>query len=178
VRPSVILQSPSLRGQGVRAIFEWREDRYCHRIEWIERGQPHLAMNSLEGLHADHWPSSPPLQQLHVEDRGAGQQIVLLVGMSGREHWSASVEAAVDGKSLIFDIACRVGTPGVKLRSTYEIDGNCQSNWELAPLECDQRISQVVRDGRIIEIAPPHYSAPTIRWKYQISTATGLAPVV
>ena len=74
---------------------------------------------------------------------------MLLVGMSGKEHWSASVEIDASGQTLTFDVACRTSAAGIALRSTYEIAGaNCQ----LEPLDCDGKLASVVRDVNVHSI--------------------------
>ena len=167
-RESVILQSTAAVERGLRAIFDWRGDRYGHRIEMMESGRERVLLNSYEGVAVDNWPSSPPLQQLHLEERQAGQQVVLLVGMSDKEHWSASVEVDATGETLTFDIACRVSTPNIPLRSTYEVDKTVGPNWILEPLDCDGQMSNVVHDGNRIAVTPPPSSVRTVRWKYRI----------
>ncbi len=82
---------------------------------WIE------LLRSVESAADVAWPDSPPLQELHIEDRG-GKPVALLVGRAGKSHWSASFgcESADSGEeSLVIDIACRVSTPPVLLGSTY-----------------------------------------------------------
>ena len=44
---------------------------------------------------------------------------MLLVGMAGRTHWSAAVEAAADRKSIVFDVAARIQTVPTCLVSQY-----------------------------------------------------------
>ena len=173
MRESVILEAPCAANRSLRACFDWRDDRFGHNIELSDQAGSCLLLCSHEGLHADNWPLSPPLQQLHREDRGGGHQVVLLVGMSGREHWSSSVEIDPDGRAITFDVACRVGTPAAALRSTYRIVSNewnhdRQQDWELTALETDQRLAQIMSDGEYVSIVPATSAAPTVRWKYRI----------
>jgi hypothetical protein len=101
-----------IEADGVRVVFFRAGDRYAHRVEAFDavRGEWVAVWESLEGAADDVWPASPPLQQLHVEERPEGR-VALLVGMAGRTHWSAAVEAArgeSGGKSIRFDVAARV----------------------------------------------------------------------
>jgi hypothetical protein len=80
-------------------------------------------LHSIEGDTDVDWPDSPPLQELHVEQRGGGD-VALLVGRAGRSHWSASigVAASEDGRpSLTFDVACRASSRPVLLGSAYRL---------------------------------------------------------
>jgi hypothetical protein len=109
-----------LEADGLRVVFFKQGDRYAHRVEWFDdvRGAWTVAVESLEGTPDDPWPPSPPLQQLHIEERPTGR-VILLVGMAGRTHWSAAVEVAVDRKTVTFDVAARLQCPPRQLRSTY-----------------------------------------------------------
>lgn len=109
-----------LAADGIRVVFFRRGDRFAHRIEtydpvvdaWRD------ALQSAEGDADEAWPPSPPLQQLHVERRPTGD-VVLLVGMAGRTHWSVAVEASADRRGLIFDAAARVQSAPQRLGSRY-----------------------------------------------------------
>lgn len=116
-KPAAVLEAG-----GVRVVFVRRGDRFAHRIEvrdaasqaWI------TALESDEGTDEEHWPPSPPFQQLHVEHRKEGV-VVLLVGMAGRSHWSAAVDVSPDEQTLRFDVAVRVQAAGEQLGSRYDI---------------------------------------------------------
>lgn len=116
-KPAAVLEAGDLR-----AVFVRRGDRYAHRIEI--RDEPTrtwtVALVSQEGTDEEPWPPSPPFQQLHVEHRKEGD-VVLLVGMAGRSHWSAAVDVSPDGKSLRFDVAARGQSADGRLGSHYEV---------------------------------------------------------
>ena len=57
-------------------------------------------LESIEGTATDDWPPSPPLQSLSIETLPDGRRVALLVGMAGRSHWSASIEAVASAPSL------------------------------------------------------------------------------
>jgi hypothetical protein len=101
----------------LRVVFHWCGDRYGHTIERRIDGQWRALLESVEGAPDDLWPPSPPLQSLHIESRPDGP-VALLVGMAGKSHWSASVEAkGADG--LVFDLACRTNENTTRLGSSY-----------------------------------------------------------
>lgn len=109
-----------LEADGVRVVFFHDGDRVAHRIEVRDDagGGWETALASLEGCADEAWPASPPFQQLHVEGRPTGP-ILFLVGMAGKSHWSAAVEAAADRRSIRFDVAVRVQAQPERLGSVY-----------------------------------------------------------
>ena len=77
-------------------------------------------LESVEGTPSDDWPASPPLQSLQRRRSCRTAAAALLVGMAGRSHWSASVEAGPRPAALVFDIACRhTQRPSAWLGSRY-----------------------------------------------------------
>lgn len=116
-KPAAVLEAGDLR-----AVFVRRGDRFAHRIEVRDAATQvwTIALESDEGTDEEHWPPSPPFQQLHVEHRKEGD-VVLLVGMAGRSHWSAAVDVGPDGKTLRFDVAVRLQSVGASLGSAYDI---------------------------------------------------------
>ncbi len=78
-------------------------------------------LESIEGTADQLWPSSPPFQEAHLEPRADGRQVVLLVGMAGSSHWSASVEIDPQTHTALFDVACRMRGPADWLGSRYRI---------------------------------------------------------
>lgn len=147
----------TLEADGLRVVFFRQVDRYAHRIEcfdaarseWIADGE------SLEGSPDDDWPPSPPFQQLHVEERPTGR-VVLLIGMAGRTHWSAAVEAAADKKSITFDVAARVQTMPTRLGSAYQ---NLREGAALA---------QPCRFSGVQSPQLPTDAPATIAWQYSL----------
>ena len=146
---SIILPAVDAAGRGLQASFFRCGDRFAHTIAAVdgERLTPLLA--SVEGsdawdldagelddhdLDTDDWPASPPLQEVHVEQRDETHRVVLAVGRSGRSHWSLSVHAErVSGESdekgtvttdaqlpaLVFDVAVRLHRRPKRLGSAY-----------------------------------------------------------
>jgi len=69
-------------------------DRFGHVIALAEGDARIELLRSVEGDHTHSWPPSPPLQEVHLEQRGDGASIALAVGKAGSSHWSLSVEPA------------------------------------------------------------------------------------
>ncbi len=120
---SAWLELRPLGSLSVRLHFAWCGDRYAHCLELTRDGQSLVGLRSLEGADHETWPASPALQQLNLQTSGAGRSCALLLGMAGKNHWSASVETRAD--RLVFDIACRVQEPAGWLGSSYQIDPSC-----------------------------------------------------
>jgi hypothetical protein len=166
------------------ALFR-EADRYRHEVV-LRAGENYLPLlASIEGAADDDWPPSPPLQELHIEQRGAEKQVALLVGRAGRSHWSLSVEADVARQTLLFDIACRTPATADRLRSSY---GRGAGGLPLSLSTVDrvalsssivlQILVGIVRsdvaDERIVQVAPRQDRAPygqieTFRWRYRIN---------
>jgi hypothetical protein len=189
---AAILEALTPAGDGLRASFFWRVDRYAHRLERIEGGAAVSLLESIEGSDLDRWPPSPPLQQLTVEQLPDGRSVALLVGMAGASHWSLTVEREPNAAALVFDVACRVKEESGALGSAYrslvrqELEGNAAllhrpggqgqpAKVETLALpagaETDVRIEV---DGRGVTIRPAIAAGPnaTRRWKYRISVPT------
>lgn len=144
-------------------------------------------MSSVEGSADDSWPASPPLQDLHIEQRGDGQRVALLVGRAGGSHWSMSVEADNAAERLTFDIACRLRATPRWLGSTYQVavpvhmlgDRLSIASGAVLRLLDDEAVRhapmQVADD--VVRLGPAGWSnsAPmppcTIRWRYMIQAA-------
>jgi hypothetical protein len=113
------LQVLGRHGRGLRVVFVWQSDRFVHRIEFVDGRQSWCWFNSLEGDSEEPWPSSPPLQQLSLEEPSPGNPVALLLGMAGGSHWSVSVECDSASTGLIFDVACRAQQCPQQLGSWY-----------------------------------------------------------
>ena len=108
-------------GNGVQLRFVWQGDRFGHVIEMIKAGAPtyHL-LQSRESDAKEYWPTSPPIQQLSLEQIG-NAPTALGVGATGGGHWSISVHAEQiqDKLGLLFDVALKVSIPPVRCGSGY-----------------------------------------------------------
>lgn len=138
----------------LRLEFHWHHDRFIQRlfVDSVEAGI------SIEGDAEDSWPSSPPLQQLSLEDIN-GSSVILGVGAAGRGHWSISVEKDTqrDGASIKFDLACRSKEQPPFLGSSYRLADSIV----LTPADGASQ----VRDGRTI-VSPVDLDLQTYRWSY------------
>jgi hypothetical protein len=112
---ALFVESVTTRGYRLQVDFFKLADRYGHRLSVVlrdEAGRETLVplAESVEGTSDDPWPPSPPLQSLSIERLSERCTAALLVGMAGRSHWSASIEAKTEESfvGLIeFDFACR-----------------------------------------------------------------------
>lgn len=161
-----------LEADGVRVVFFHDGDRIAHRLEVRDDATSGwtTAFTSLEGRADEAWPASPPFQQLHVEQRPTGP-IVFLIGMAGRSHWSAAVEAAADRRSIRFDVAVRFQACPEQLGSAYSYVESL----------CGRRPRLVAEGTTIVEVVNEFSDAPLVRpsgefppppatlgWKYAV----------
>jgi hypothetical protein len=111
---------------------------------------------------------------LHVETRPAGN-VALLVGMSGRSHWSASVEIADHGAEAVFDMACRAPEAPEWLGSHYAIHSQDAHFQDVGPQRVEfralepqaPRITRTPQGEVEILALPTTDSWPqTVRWRY------------
>ena len=108
--------------------FHRHNDRWAHEIRIrAEEGQSQsLVATSIEGTVSDHWPPSPPLQEISQEHVN-GRPALMGVGMAGRSHWSLSVSQADlnnGQQALLFDWACLANDPNSvqQLGSQYSFE--------------------------------------------------------
>lgn len=179
--------SLSLAGDRVlQVIFVRLADRIGHRLELQSNSQPpRVIAESWEGTTDEAWPASPPLQQLHLEDRGGGQRVALLVGMAGRGHWSLVVEPTADRRGFLFDAACRLAAIPTQIGSAYrwlvpsaegEVELQVESPEALAFRSVEPESAPVTADHPEFHAAhialhwqPELPSLPaTVRWRYRV----------
>ena len=98
--------------------FHWHADRYQHFWSFADA---EVQIRSIESGGEDHWPLSPPLQQIHGQSFGDGREVVFGVGMAGRGHWSASFTLVPELQCWIVELACRSAVEPARLLSSYEI---------------------------------------------------------
>ena len=144
----------------LRVEFQWQRDRFTQLlfVDSVEAG------NSIEGDAADAWPSSPPLQQLSLEEIN-GSKVILGVGAAGQGHWSISVEIDHQNEgadAFKFELACRSKQQPPFLGSTYRLADSIV----LTPTDCASQ----VRDGRTIA-GPIDLDSQTHRWSYILKPA-------
>ena len=188
-----VLDATDPTGLTLRIEFVPLADRYGHVLSVVEPdGQVHPILESIESAATDEWPASPPLQNLSIEELTPGCRVALLVGMAGRNHWSASIVPVPEQAAIDFDIACRAANSVGPLGSAYvlassqphanELLGDPDTPADvavadnirlriqaLAGFECRATLA-----GARVLIGPLVGSRPnsgTWRWKYRVALA-------
>ena len=182
----VCIDSAIQDGCGLRVAFVWQADRYAHQVQYLVDGRAAPLLISVEGTVQQRWPPSPPFQQLSVEDRVDGSRVALLVGMAGKSHWSASIQATSDAPRIKFDVACLAREFPQRVGSSYGVEvppghdggeqlGFCLASGHWARLKIErlenEPAGQLQSEGSQIAITRPHAekSPPmTIRWLYTV----------
>lgn len=159
-------------------------DRIGHRIYLGSD----LVLSSVEDFTTGDWPKSPPFQQIVSEPLGADKKPVLLgVGMSGKSHWSASIESDSLSDAIAFDMACRVAQVPAFLGSTYKLHGS----WNATVAEANQAVLTDSQSGAVVYLngigrvemsiveriltirceidEAMHTRGKTYRWRYAVS---------
>ena len=158
---------------GLRVTFERHDDRYAHRIDVFQDGSdPVCVLRSVEGYSHQPWPASPPIQEVHLEDRPDGSRVALCVGMAGTSHWSLSVEMAADGQTAIFDVACRLRDTPETVGSEYEVMDPAWTDRIAVTTSDDSSPTALLRrdDRLLLAPAPAEHTLPrTLQWRYTIA---------
>ena len=176
-----------------RVCFEPRDDRFSQRI--LLAGETLLDSLDADEDFSDTWPPSPPLQEVHYEDRPDGTRLALGVGRAGNSHWSFSCELTPGAGELRFDLACRVKQPAAWLGNSYQLPSGVSfvgdaKGGELrgggrvlcvSQAEADCAISFLPQAQRLILSPVAHREATspdhgerfprTIRWRYKFVLA-------
>jgi hypothetical protein len=163
----------------LRAVFDYRVDRWGHRIEVRREDQWVAAFSSIEGSADDDWPPSPAFQHIHLQTFSISGPTALLVGKAGASHWSAAIEADREAGVFRFDIACRLSSGPKYLGSTYSIikDRNESAprrpRIEVAMIN-DACLRAIQASETEMSVCVTSESLPeprTIRWKYVVNSA-------
>ena len=157
-------RSVRIAAGATEAVFEWREDRFRHRVRTVSSEGMPLVFESIEGVeeaagHPDpRWPASPVIAALAEGDPSGGA--IVGIGSAGRSHFSLAVTPhATLRDTLVFEVACRVRDAPERLGSAYRRTTPEGDVVTLGP-ECESGDSGLPR---------------TIRWTYSIGPA-GIAP--
>ncbi len=178
---SQCLEAIGTDGLGLQVVFFRNGDRYAHRIEVLDGNVPLVLMESREGDDQDEWPLSSPLQQLSIESRPDGRQVALLVGMAGQSHWSASVTADSNERSLLFEMACRTKDSPANLSNSYHINADMQPiaandnliQWPQVSLSSKLATLQLVASTGAIQVRARTTEVEglrTVQWSYKLKT--------
>lgn len=137
--------------------FERRGGRFIHSVGWSDSD---ARWRSLEAEPEEPWPSSPPLQDLLLQEQPSGATVALLVGQAGKSHWSLSVEPLAEAGAFRFDVACRVQAPPPRLGSGYQV----------GPGLIIAEAGTLAKNRGTTRIEPTRpWSAPaTLRWAYVV----------
>ena len=160
-------------GGQIRLRFERVNDRYRHSIE-LHRDNTFVPVwESCEGTAEELWPASPPLQELHFEDRG-NVQVAMLVGRAGKSHWSLSVTLDPAADELLFDAACRSGEVPIWLGSTYR-ELSVPSPVRIETVDVAGKVHLQQRSDALAIAAPleQHGGNRTVRWAYRVRLSGG-----
>lgn len=137
-------------GNGIQLRFCWQGDRFGHVIEVMKDGVAtnHL-LRSLESDAQEYWPSSPPIQQVSLEQIGDAPT-ALGVGATGTGHWSISIQAGQiqDKIGLVFDVALKFSMTPVRCGSGYALVNGASPN--------------AVPQDKIFDVLPLSNIAPTM----------------
>jgi hypothetical protein len=127
--PPFTIEALDTQATGTRIVFEWHRDRYRHTIYGVCLGKAALLAESVEGDTVSPWPPSPPLQQLHQQQRDTGGEVLFATGMAGKSHWSGSVATSTDQRwtEVTFEFACRHRMQPDWLGVTYCLPVNVQA---------------------------------------------------
>lgn len=166
----LILDALDASGVGLRLRLFRRFDRFAHEIVLVHGDEEHIALRSIEGNDHDHWPASPPFQQvsLHLQERS--RRAALLVGMAGKSHWSGSMEADAARRQITFDIACRISEPPSWLGSQYEREAAPRPELGAAAIKILSGAELQASDSdRIAVRALLAQPVKTVRWRYSVA---------
>lgn len=189
---SVAALEVSAGQDGLRIELHRLADRYAHQIWRIERSvRAELLLQSQEGVGAPDADCLPALQALNIERLPSGDQAAALIGMSGANHWSLTIEPGLrSGRpAILFDAACRIRNAPPELKSRYllesalEVQGDQQQISLTSPQGCRVEIgvcsSESVPDARLAysdrqldvirAVAAGDPKGRTVRWQYAIT---------
>jgi hypothetical protein len=171
------LESASPGGHILRLVLEQAGDRVAHRIEVLNADSRILAeLRSVEGSSIDEWPPSPALQSCSLQEVRPGERAAFLVGMAGKSHWSASMEALPYEGVLVFDFACRVHQTPQWLGTSYAIrlpSPHAVTRFEQLKAGIAIHLARPAQENdQSLRLACPEASPAkfpaTLRWRYRI----------
>jgi hypothetical protein len=148
-------------GKGVRVEFTKLDGVISHTI-YLVNGEQKVPV-LISQINS---PGQPCFTELHQQG-----DMLFLTGADGPCHWSMSVESRQDssGNSLLFDVACRIKEPGLKLSTEYSVHST-DGEWCVEPFDANTNVEVV--DDSSVRILPASRVPPTVpatvRWKYGV----------
>jgi hypothetical protein len=177
----------ALQGGGLLLRFLRVDDRYAQQLLAVDDQKCIELLTSIEGTTGEVWPVSPPLAQIDRPPERVGVHVALLVGMSGRNHWSLSAKLDERGRRIEFDVASRISEPSGRLSSTYRLSKGVRATEGLGHVELTvgavrcriehkgdgkgQHGRMEIRDGQLV-LKPPAIAGPfpaTVCWRYAVA---------
>lgn len=169
----------AIEGGGLRIEFRRSGDRFGHAIVSTRGAAAAEVLSSIEGPVDQVWPASPPLQELHIEDRPGNVKVALLVGMAGTSHWSLSCSLDPASSSATFDVACRAREQPIWLGSSYYPATTAVIEADTVTIALPEEHGcwhvrsehPLETDADCVRIAAPYPAANwprTICWKYHV----------
>lgn len=169
-------------GERLQLRFAWGGDRWMHAIEARDGKRIIWRLESQESGDDPNWPRSPAFQSLQLAPVSHRGNVVLLLGMAGLSHWSASVEADSNREQITFDVACRISAKPANLGSDYSLqlmEGDNTETTANGPrmeiiaspeFEAGRSIVELSESEIAVRVATDQLSPPqTVRWRYCVT---------
>ena len=181
------IEAKNREGIGLSIQACWVADRFHHEVLLVTPDSTEPLLKSKEGTPEDDWPTSPPLQDVSVQEIH-GNPALLGVGMAGSSHWSLSFMATDEERvAMNCDIACLTRkTPDGPVGSIYRLKSSGQQSGRQVILSPAGLANQTVRiecieepdllhgsikqtaDQLVITPREPIVGPGTVQWKYRI----------
>src|SRR5690349_7323558 len=91
-------------GCGLALYFDWLGDRYGQRLYAVFNGAERLLAQSVEDSGSESTAGLQTFQDLSRQVIGEGE-LIFLVGLSGGDYWSCSVEILTSGRGFQWDLS-------------------------------------------------------------------------
>ena len=162
--------------------FEPSADRFSH--QWLlDLGDESIVFMSSSEFQNPPEISNPVFQQVVAECHD-GTNVILGVGQSGTNHWSATAVERQQPLGIEIEVACRVNKVTGKLATVYQIDGNHQVSQsmdgrvrlkihghDLSITPSENVLIKLLHSSRQVMVSPRQTNKPlpaTFVWKYSI----------
>jgi hypothetical protein len=167
-------------GCGLALYFDWLGDRYGQRLCAVIHGSERLLAQSVEGCQSESTGGLQTFQDLSRQRIGEAE-LIFLVGLSGGDYWSSSVETLASRRGFRWDLSCKPSTPK-KLCAAFDLALGARrldektatlpvdDQWECV-FECQtvgDSMTQVLLEDSILKTVatcPATRGKSPIRWK-------------